>query len=220
MKRPLRHRAVLATAVTSLALALTACSSDSPSAGSASSSAAPRGSGSAAGTTSAAAGTPFGPGCAAVPASGPGSFPDMAAAPVASAAGGNPALTSFVRALTTANLMEPLNTTPELTVLAPADPAFAAVPADQLQALMGDSARLTAVLLHHVIQGRLTPDRLAGTHTTLNNDELTIEGSGTSFTIAGEGTVVGTPASVVCGNVRTANATVYVIDQVLKPTAS
>ena len=218
MKRPLRHRAVLATAATSLALALAACSSDSPSAGSASSSAAPRGSGSAT-STSAAADTPFGPGCAAVPASGPGSFPDMAAAPVASAAGGNPVLTSFVQALTTANLMEALNTRPELTVLAPADPAFAAVPADQLQALTGDSARLTAVLLHHVIQGRLTPDRLAGTHTTLNNDELTIEGSGTSFTIAGEGTLVGTAASVVCGNVRTANATVYVSDQVLEPTA-
>jgi uncharacterized surface protein with fasciclin (FAS1) repeats len=144
----------------------------------------------------------------------------MAAAPVATAAGGNPALTMFVQALTTANLVDPLNTTPELTVLAPADPAFAAVPADQLQALMGDTAQLTAVLLHHVIQGRLTPDRLAGTHTTLNNDQLTIEGSGTSFTIAGGGTIVGTAATVVCGNVRTANATVYVIDQVLKPTGS
>ena len=35
---------------------------------------------------------------------------------MASAAGGNPALTSFVRALTTANLIEPLNTTPEQSV--------------------------------------------------------------------------------------------------------
>ena len=220
MKRPLRHRAVLATAVTSLALALTACSSDKPSADSTSSSAAPSGGEGAASTTAAAADTPFGPGCAAVPASGPGSFADMAQAPVGTAASGNPALTSFVQALTAANLMEPLNTTPELTVLAPADPAFTAVPADQLQALMADSPRLTATLLHHVIQGRLTPDQLAGKHTTLNNDELTVEGSGQSFTIAGEGTLSGTAASVICGNVRTANATVYVIDQVLKPTAS
>jgi uncharacterized surface protein with fasciclin (FAS1) repeats len=215
VKRPLRRRGVLATAVAGLALALTACGSDAPSATATSSSS--TASESAASTPSAAADAPFGPGCAAVPASGPGSFADMAQAPVATAASGNPALKSFVQALTAANLMDPLNTTPELTVLAPADPAFAAVPADQLQALMADSPRLTATLLHHVIQGRLTPDQLAGQHTTLNNDELTIEGSGQSFTIAGEGTLSGTGASVICGNVRTANATVYVIDQVLKP---
>jgi uncharacterized surface protein with fasciclin (FAS1) repeats len=206
---------VLVTAATSLALALTACSSGgSSSAGASSSTTA---SGSAASSASAAADAAFGPGCAAAPASGPGSFADMAQAPVASAASGNPALKSLVQALTAANLMDSLNTTPELTVLAPADPAFAAVPADQLKALMGDTARLTATLLHHVIQGRLTPDQLAGPHTTLNNDELTIEGSGQSFTIAGEGTLSGAGASVICGNVRTANATVYVIDQVLKP---
>lgn len=220
MKRPLPNRALLATAATTLSLALTACSSGGPSADSSSSSAAPSASGSSASSTPAAADTPFGPGCAAVPASGPGSFTDMAAAPVATAAGSNPALKSFVQALTTANLIDPLNTTPELTVLAPADPAFAAVPADELQSLTGDTAALTAVLLHHVIQGRLTPDRLAGRHTTLNNDELTIEGSGSTFTVAGEGTIVGKAATVVCGGVRTANATVYVIDQVLKPTGS
>ena len=45
------------------------------------------------------------------------------------------------------------------------------------------------MLTHHVIPGRLTPEQLAGTHTTLNNDEVTIEGSGENFTIAGEGTV-------------------------------
>ena len=220
MKRPLRHRGVLVTVVAGLTLGLTACGSDTPSATGTSSSTTAKTSQSAGSTPSAPADTPFGPGCAAVPATGPGSFADMAAAPVATAASGNPALKSFVQALTTANLMDPLNTTPQLTVLAPADPAFAAVPADQLKALMADSAQLTAALLHHVIQGRLTPDRLAGRHTTLNNDELTVEGSGTSFTIAGEGTLSGTAASVTCGDVRTANATVYVIDQVLKPAAS
>jgi uncharacterized surface protein with fasciclin (FAS1) repeats len=219
VKRSLRHRGVLVAAATVLALALTACGSDSPPASDASSSTAAGASETAASTATAAADTPFGPGCAAVPATGPGSFADMAAAPVATAASSNPALKAFVQALTTANLMDPLNTTPELTVLIPADPAFAAVPADQLQALTGDTAKLTATLLHHVVQGRLTPDRLAGAHTTLNNDDLTIAGSGTNFTIAGEGTLVGTAASVVCGNVRTANATVYVIDQVLKPTS-
>jgi uncharacterized surface protein with fasciclin (FAS1) repeats len=210
---------VLVLAVAGLTLALTACGSDAPSATSTASRTTAGASGSAAGTSAAAA-TPFGPGCSAAPSGGPGSFTDMAQAPVVTAAAGNPVLTSFVQALTTANLVDPLNTTPELTVLVPADPAFAAVPADQLKALTADTPRLTATLLHHVIQGRLTPDRLAGTHTTLNNDQVTIEGSGTNFTIAAAGTVAGKSASVVCGDVRTSNATVYVIDQVLKPAGS
>jgi uncharacterized surface protein with fasciclin (FAS1) repeats len=37
------------------------------------------------------------------------------------------------------------------------------------------------------------------------------------FTVAQ--TVTGTPATVICGNVQTANATVYIVDQVLAPAA-
>mgnify|MGYP002718025258 CR=1 FL=1 len=46
-------------------------------------------------------------------------------------------------------------------------------------------------------------------------DEVTIEGSGEMFTVAQ--TVTGTPANVICGNVQTANATVYIVDTVLMP---
>ena len=91
--------------------------------------------------------------------------------------------------MTAANLGDTLNTTDDITVLAPANPAFEAVPADALNALLADTAQLTAVLTHHVIPGRLTPEELAGTHTTLNNDEVTIEGAGEDFTIAVDGTV-------------------------------
>jgi uncharacterized surface protein with fasciclin (FAS1) repeats len=105
-----------------------------------------------------------------------------------------------------------------VTLLAPANPAFDAIPAGDRDALLADTPRLTAVLTHHVIQGRVPPDQLAGTHTTLNNDELTIEGSGTAFTVPASGTVTQQkPATVLCGNVQTANATVYIIDQVLAP---
>jgi uncharacterized surface protein with fasciclin (FAS1) repeats len=212
-------RGVLIAAASSLVVALSACSSDDSNGSRASSSGGGSASESAAGAAPVTADGPFGPGCAAAPAEGPGSFAAMAAAPVATAASGDPAVSTLMQAVTTANLVDSLNTTPELTVLAPANPAFDAVPPDALHALMADNAQLTSLLLHHVIQGRLTPDRLAGAHTTLNNDQVTIEGSGDSFTIAGEGTVVGTAASVICGNLPTANATVYVIDQVLKPTA-
>ena len=210
-------RGVLVSALSGLVLAVSACGSDGSSGSSASSSTRSSAASPAESSPAPAADAPFGAGCAALPPDGPGSVAGMAAAPVATAAAGNPVLSSLVQALTAANLVEPLNTAQDITVLAPANPAFDALPADQRQALTGDSAQLTAVLLHHVIQGRLSPAQLAGTHTTLNNDAVTIEGSGETFTIAGEGTVAGTAASVTCGNVKTANATVYVIDQVLKP---
>jgi uncharacterized surface protein with fasciclin (FAS1) repeats len=141
----------------------------------------------------------------------------MAGVPVVIAASRNPLLTALVDAVRAAHLVDSLDSQQDVTVLAPANVAFEAIPAGNRQALMADTAKLTALLTHHVIQGRVGPDQLAGTHTTLNNDELTIEGSGQSFTVAAAGTVTRKPATVLCGNVQTANATVYIIDQVLSP---
>jgi uncharacterized surface protein with fasciclin (FAS1) repeats len=216
VKSTLRTSGAILTAVSALALMVSACgSSDSTASAGTSSSAtssAPESSG------MPASDQPFGAGCSAVPADGPGSFTGMSSAPVATAAGANPALSTLVQAVQAASLADSLNSQQDITVLAPANPAFEAVPPDALNGLLADTAQLTAVLTHHVIQGRLTPDQLAGTHTTLNNDEVTIEGSVENFTIAG--TVTQKPAGVICGNVQTANATVYVIDQVLAPPAA
>ena len=66
------------------------------------------------------------------------------------------------------------------------------------------------MLTHHVVEGEIAPEDLAGTHKTLAGDEITVEGSGEEFTVG--------DANVICGNVKTANATVYVIDGVLMPT--
>jgi uncharacterized surface protein with fasciclin (FAS1) repeats len=219
VKSNLLTRGVLMTAVSTLAITLSACGSDS-SAGTGASADTSSSSMAESSATPASSNEPFGAGCSAVPAEGEGSFTGMTDDPVATAASNNPALSTLVAAVTAANLGDTLNTTPDITVLAPANPAFEAVPADALNALLADTAQLTAVLTHHVIPGRLTPEELAGTHTTVNNDQVTIEGSGENFTIAMDGTITGMPASVICGNVQTANATVYIIDQVLKPAAA
>ena len=223
MKSTLTRGALFAAAST-LAITLSACGSDSSS--EESSAAAGESSSSSSSSSSApessmapTSGGPFGAGCSAVPADGEGSFAGMTDDPVATAASNNPALSTLVQAVTAANLGDSLNSQEDITVLAPANPAFEAVPPEALQTLLADTPQLTAVLTHHVIAGRLTPEELAGTHTTLNNDEVTIEGSGETFTVAGEGTVTSMPASVICGNVQTANATVYIIDQVLAPAA-
>lgn len=164
---------------------------------------------------------PFGPGCGELfPAEGEGSIAGVADDPVATALANVPAFSQVAAAVQAAALAEPLNSQQDVTVLVPADQAFAAVPADQREALLADVPRLTQVLTQHVVQGRLVPAALAGTHPTLNNDQLTVEGSGAQYAVPAEGTLVGEqPAQVLCGNVPTANATVYVVDQILAPPA-
>ena len=164
---------------------------------------------------------PFGTDCSAVPSSGEGSFAGMADDRVGTAGSRTPAMAAWTEAVRAAALGAALDAQEDITVLAPVDAAFAAVPADARAGLLADTPRLTEVLTHHVIQGRLAPERLAGTHTTLNNDQITIDVSPQAFTVAAEGTLLGAaPATVICGNVQTVNATVYLIDQVLAPPAA
>jgi len=153
----------------------------------------------------------FGPACSQVPADGDGSFDGMATAPVASAASANPLLSTLVTAVTKAGLVDTLNSAEGITVFAPVNDAFAAIPPKTLKAVLKDKPTLTKILTHHVIAGQLSPDQLAGDHETLAGDMLTVTGSGEDFQIGGE------KATVLCGNVPTANATVYIIDSVLMP---
>ena len=152
---------------------------------------------------------PFGPGCAGVPTEGEGSVEGMLDDPVATAASNNPLLKTLVAAVTEAGLVDTLNGAEALTVFAPTDDAFAKIPKKDLNALLADKKALTTVLTHHVVAGKLSPEDVAGEHETLAGDTLTVEGSGEDFTIG--------DAAVVCGNVTTANATVYVVDSVLMP---
>jgi uncharacterized surface protein with fasciclin (FAS1) repeats len=156
-----------------------------------------------------AADAPFGEACSQVPTSGEGSVEGMADDPVATAASNNPLLSTLVTAVGEAGLVDTLNNAPELTVFAPINDAFAAIPKKDLNGLLKDKKALTTVLTHHVVEGRVGPDAVAGEHETLAGDMITVEGSGEDFTVDG--------ATVVCGNVQTANATVYLVDQVLMP---
>jgi uncharacterized surface protein with fasciclin (FAS1) repeats len=153
----------------------------------------------------------YGPACGEVPTSGDGSVEGMATAPVASAASANPLLTTLVKAVTAADLVEPLNSAPELTVFAPANPAFEPIPKKDLNALLKDKETLTQVLTHHVVPQQIAPEDLSGEFETLNGDMLTINGEGEQATIGDE------KATVLCGGVQTANATVYLIDTVMMP---
>jgi len=152
---------------------------------------------------------PFGPACASVPTSGSGSFEGMAKDPVATAASHNPALSTLVTAVEKAGLVDTLNNAQDITVFAPTNDAFAKLPKKDLEAVLNDKALLTKVLTNHVVAGRLSPEGLAGKHETLAKTTITVTGSGEDFMVE--------KAKVVCGNVQTANATVYIIDSVLVP---
>jgi uncharacterized surface protein with fasciclin (FAS1) repeats len=156
---------------------------------------------------------PFGAACSAVPKSGKGSFDGMSADPVATAASNNPLLSTLVTAVKAAGLVDTLNNAEDITVFAPTNDAFKAMDQATLKKALGDKALLTSVLTGHVVAGRLTPADLAGEHQTLNKDaKVTVKGSGEDFTVNGK-------AMVLCGNVQTANATVYIIDGVLLPSS-
>ncbi|WP_203338295.1 fasciclin domain-containing protein [Nocardioides limicola] len=200
--KPALHATVAAIAAS---LALTACSSDDPaetSSGNGSNGDA---------MTSSPEDQTFGPGCSAIPDSGAGSFDGMATEPVATAASANPLLTTLVAAVGAAGLGDTLNSAEAITVFAPTDDAFAEIPADTLEAVLADTDTLTAILTHHVVAGQLSPDEVAGTHETLGGTTLVVRGSGERFTVGNE------EAAVLCGNIPTSNATVYVIDTVMMP---
>ncbi len=156
---------------------------------------------------------PFGAACSAVPKSGAGSFNGMANDPVATAASHNPVLSTLVTAVEKAGLVDTLNNAQDITVFAPTNDAFAKIPKAQLDAILNDKAMLTKILTYHVVGQKATPADLSnGSFTTLEKGTVTTSGSGESFK-------VNDTANIVCGNVHTANATVYIIDSVLTPTS-
>jgi uncharacterized surface protein with fasciclin (FAS1) repeats len=166
-----------------------------------------------------AAADTFGPGCSAIPTSGKGSFDGMVKDPVATAASNNPLLSTLVTAVTSIDgLADTLNGAEALTVFAPYNDAFAEIPAKDLNGLVmegkdkGDQSTLYKILAHHVLGANDKADAVGGKQDTLAGDQLTISGDAESGMTVSDGTVT---ANVLCGNIPTANATVYVIDKVL-----
>ncbi|NUS25879.1 MAG: fasciclin domain-containing protein [Streptomyces sp.] len=218
MNTRIRRTAGLVVAAAVLPLALTACSNDSSDSAKADSSneasaSATENSDDMGGSTASAStmDEPFGPACASVPKDGAGSFDGMAKDPVATAASNNPALSTLVAAVKKAGLVDTLNNAQNITVFAPTNDAFAKIPKATLDKVLNDKAQLTKILTYHVVGQKLTPKDLEnGSFDTLEKSKVMTSGSGESYT-------VNDSAKVVCGNVKTANANVYIIDTVLMP---
>jgi uncharacterized surface protein with fasciclin (FAS1) repeats len=221
----MKRRIALFSAVSVLALGTAACgggssttattSSAAPAASSPATTPSPTMSESMSPSADAMAG-PVGAGCAdyakAVP-SGAGSVDGMAQDPVAVAASNNPLLKTLVAAVSgkvnpKVNLVDTLNGG-EFTVFAPVDAAFAKVPAATMAKLKTDDKLLSSILTYHVVAGQIAPDAIVGSQTTVQGGTLDVAGTPEALTVNGN--------KVICGGVKTANATVYLIDGVLTP---
>ena len=157
-----------------------------------------------------AEGAVFGSDCGMVPATGMGSLHGMGMDPVVTAASHNPLLTTLAKDIKTTGLTADLNSMHTITVFAPANTAFAKLPASAMT-MMHSRAELTKILKYHVVDGTITPAELASGKplTTLEGSTLKPAKMGAVYEVNN--------ASVICGNIHTANATVYVINKVLTP---
>jgi uncharacterized surface protein with fasciclin (FAS1) repeats len=116
---------------------------------------------------------------------------------------------TLATALQKAGLVDTLKGKGPFTVFAPTDAAFAKVPKDQLDALLADKEKLTAVLTYHVVPGKvMASDVKAGQVKTVQGSELTVSTSG--------GVKVDN-ANVVKTDIVADNGVIHVIDSVVLP---
>ena len=117
---------------------------------------------------------------------------------------------TLAKALTEAGLIDTLKGPGPFTVFAPTDAAFAKIPADQLNALLADKAKLTKVLTYHVVPGTvMAKDVKSGMVKTVEGQTLTIDVSSAGVTVD--------DAKVIKTDILAKNGVIHVIDTVVVP---
>ncbi|SEN17135.1 fasciclin domain-containing protein [Actinacidiphila rubida] len=162
------------------------------------------------GTSTASSGI-FGPGCSSLPRTGVGSAAVMAKQKLVAAASGNPQLSMLIFYVNRARIADALDTANNITLFAPTNAAWQKLSSSQRASLATNPTQLKKVLNYHVVNQHVTKAELPnGSFTTREGSKLTTSGSGTTFK-------VNNTADIVCGNIPTVNATVYLVDTVLMP---
>jgi uncharacterized surface protein with fasciclin (FAS1) repeats len=198
-------------ALAGLALAVAACGSSTTT------SASPTGS---ANSTAAPSATPsptvsgtaarIGADCSMIPSSGQGSISSMTTQQAITAASSNPQLSVFIAAVRSAGLDKTLNARHAYTLMIPANSAFASLSKTQIVHLK-NSGDLLNIVRYHALKARVSPQQFASgaRPVTLQGKPLTLSKTGSAYKVNG--------ATVLCGNIKTANATVYIVNKVLLP---
>ncbi len=118
---------------------------------------------------------------------------------------------TLLAAAQAAGLVDVLQSEGPFTVFAPTDEAFAALPEGTIEALLADTDALRAILLYHVVPGRVTASDVVGLETA-----ETAQGASISIRTYGE-TVRINDARVVAADVMASNGVIHVIDAVILP---
>lgn len=118
---------------------------------------------------------------------------------------------TLVTAVQAAGLVDVLSGEGPFTVFAPTDEAFARIPAADLQAILADREKLTAILTYHVVPGRvLAADVVAlDSAATVNGKAVTISADEAGVRVDG--------ARVTATDIIASNGVIHVIDAVILP---
>ncbi|MBZ9714369.1 fasciclin domain-containing protein [Deinococcus multiflagellatus] len=130
---------------------------------------------------------------------------------IAAIVANDPNFSTLLSAVQAAGLVDTLSSAGPFTVFAPTNAAFAKVPAADLNALLNDRERLRALLLYHVVPGRVTAAQVTGLSSakTVNGASLNISTSGNMVMI--------NDATVTRADIRASNGIIHVVDTVLMP---
>ncbi len=133
--------------------------------------------------------------------------------PVADAIAAQPQLSTLNQLIVKAGLSDTLRGAGPFTVFAPSNAAFAQVPAQTMDALAKDPAKLKAVLSYHVLPVKLTlADAKNGNAKTVNGASLALSRAGDFLTV--EEALVQTP------DIAASNGVLHIVDSVLMPPKS
>ena len=123
---------------------------------------------------------------------------------------------TLATALTEAGLIDTLKGKGPFTVFAPTDEAFAKVPKKDLEALLKDKKKLTAVLTYHVVAGKV----MAADVVKMKDGSRVKTVEGREFTLGlKDGKVMVDGANVTKTDIETSNGVIHVIDSVIMPPA-
>jgi peptidylprolyl isomerase len=169
------------------------------------------------GSTSAAAvgaSLPFGGG----QASGTGAPPAVTNS-LMNAAANTPSLSTFVKAITAAGLVNTLKGAGPLTLLAPTNDAFAKLPKGVRDGLLKpeNKARLATLLQYHVVPGRLTADDLRSQAKAAPLSAATVAGPPVTLSVRGKSVRVNKTATVTRTDIPAGNGVIHLINAVLAP---
>lgn len=122
--------------------------------------------------------------------------------------------TTFLKAVSAVNLTNVLKTNQNLTVFAPTDAAFAALPAGTLDTLLlpENGPMLQKVLTYHLINAKVDSSKIKGAKGEVKSVEgspLMLDGSGATPMVDG--------ATITQADVMASNGVLHVVDKVLLP---